>query len=153
MLEIQMVQVEDSVDGLGVDLTELEGDVDFLFDDQLIQDQRIFNVEEESSDLNENVQGMSDFTVLTNFVKKSCQKKANKHQGQVVWKFKKLLSAGLQITTFQLDQRVETLEENGGSDGNSSVAELEVRVETLETTVSGQEVRLNTTKSGLDGNL
>ena len=59
MLEIQMAQVEDDIDGLSVDLLELEGDVDFLFDDQLIQDQRIFNVEEESSVLSENVQGMT----------------------------------------------------------------------------------------------
>ena len=64
MLEIQMVQAEDDIDNLGLDLTELEGDVDFLFDDQLIQNQRIFNLEEESSVLNEDVQGMSDMTAL-----------------------------------------------------------------------------------------
>ena len=68
MLEIQMVQVEDDIDGLGVDLSELEGDVDFLFDDQLIQDQRIFNVEEESSDLSENVRGMAVNCKVLNFL-------------------------------------------------------------------------------------
>ena len=46
---------------------------------------------------------------------------------------------------------MDTLEENGGGDGNSSVAELEVRVETLETTVSDQEARLNAAESGLEG--
>ena len=46
---------------------------------------------------------------------------------------------------------MEVLEENGGDDGNSSVAELEVRVETLETTVSGQDIRLNATEGGLEG--
>ena len=46
---------------------------------------------------------------------------------------------------------MDTLEENGGDDGNSTVAELEVRVETLETTVSGQDARLNATESGLKG--
>ena len=46
---------------------------------------------------------------------------------------------------------MDTLEENGGDDGNSSVAELEVRVTTLETTVSGQDARLRATESGLEG--
>ena len=64
MLEIHMAQAEDDIDNLGMDLTELEGDVGFLFDDQLIQNQRIFNLEEESSVLNEDVQGMSDMTAL-----------------------------------------------------------------------------------------
>ena len=63
MLEIQMVQAENDIDNLELDLTELEGDVDFLFDDQLIQNQRIFNLEEESSVLNEDVQGMLDITI------------------------------------------------------------------------------------------
>ena len=37
-----------------------------------------------------------------------------------------------------LDERITVLEENGGSDGNSPVAELEVRVETLEQTTENQ---------------
>ena len=56
----------------------------------------------------------------------------------------------LKDTAAQLDFRVTTLEENGGS-GNSSVAELEVRVETLEVTVSDQETRLTSTESELEG--
>ena len=63
-----MVQAEDDIDNLGLDLTELEGDVNFLFDDQLIQNQRIFNLEEESSVLNEDVQGMSDMTAFAFYV-------------------------------------------------------------------------------------
>ena len=47
----------------------------------------------------------------------------------------------LKDTTAQLDFRVTTLEENGGS-GNSSVDELEERVEILEDTVSNHEARL-----------
>ena len=42
------------------------------------------------------------------------------------------------------------LEENGGS-GNSSVGELEVRVETLEVTVSDHETRLTVVESQLEG--
>ena len=43
-----------------------------------------------------------------------------------------------------LDFRVTSLEENGGGNGNSSVAELEVRVETLEGTAVDHETRLTT---------
>ena len=44
-----------------------------------------------------------------------------------------------------------TLEENGGDDGNISVAELEVRVETLEGTAADHETRLMTTESDIEG--
>ena len=44
-----------------------------------------------------------------------------------------------------------TLEENGGDDGNSSVAELEMRVETLEGTAADHETRISTTESDLTG--
>ena len=43
------------------------------------------------------------------------------------------------------------LEENGGSDGNSSVAELEVRVETLEGTAADHETRISTAESDVEG--
>ena len=45
------------------------------------------------------------------------------------------------------------LEENGGGDGNSSVAELEVRVETLEGTAADHESRISATESELTGSL
>ena len=50
-----------------------------------------------------------------------------------------IFTTDLQATTLALDFRVTVLEENGGSDGNSSVTELEVRVETLEGTVADHE--------------
>ena len=43
------------------------------------------------------------------------------------------------------------LEENGGNDGNSSVAELEVRVETLEGTAADHETRITTTETDVAG--
>ena len=43
------------------------------------------------------------------------------------------------------------LEENGGSDGNSSVAELEVRVETLEGTAADHEIRISAAELNIDG--
>ena len=52
-----------------------------------------------------------------------------------------------------LDFRVTALEENGGSDGNSSVAELEVRVEALEGTATDHETRLSTTEADIEGKI
>ena len=43
------------------------------------------------------------------------------------------------------------MEENGGGDGNSSVAELEVRVETLERTAEDHETRLTTAETDIEG--
>ena len=50
-----------------------------------------------------------------------------------------------------LDTRVVVLEENGGDDGNSSVAELEVRVETLEGTAADHETRLMAAETDIEG--
>ena len=50
-----------------------------------------------------------------------------------------------------LDFRVTVLEENGEGDGNSSVAELEVRVETLEGTAADHETRISTAELDIDG--
>ena len=58
---------------------------------------------------------------------------------------------GLQATTITLDFRVTALEENGGGDGNSSVAELVVRVETLEGTAADHETRIAATESDVTG--
>ena len=55
-------------------------------------------------------------------------------------------SAGLLATS-----TVTALEENGGSDGNSSVAELEVRVEALEGTAVDHETRFSTVDSDVSG--
>ena len=60
-------------------------------------------------------------------------------------------TVGLQDTTLALYFRVTALEENGGDDGNSSVAELEVRVETLEGTAADHETRISAAESGING--
>ena len=62
-----------------------------------------------------------------------------------------LCFTGLEDTTLALDFRVTALEENGGGDGNSSVAELEVRVETLEGTAADHETRISTAETDLTG--
>ena len=43
------------------------------------------------------------------------------------------------------------LEENGGGDGNSSVAELEVRVETLEGAAADHETRISAAELDIIG--
>ena len=50
-----------------------------------------------------------------------------------------------------LDFRVTALEENGGGDGNSSVAELEVRVEALEGTAADHETRISAAETDING--
>ena len=62
-----------------------------------------------------------------------------------------VIIVGLQDTTLDLESSVTVLEENGGSDGNSSVAELEVRVETLEGTAADHETRLTTAETDIEG--
>ena len=57
----------------------------------------------------------------------------------------------LDATTLSLDSRVTVLEENGGGDGNSSVAVLEVRVETLEGTAADHEARITATAVDING--
>ena len=50
-----------------------------------------------------------------------------------------------------LDWQVTVLEENGGGDGNSSVTELEVRVETLEAIAADHETRISAAESDING--
>ena len=61
--------------------------------------------------------------------------------------------ADIETTTLALDFRVTALEENGGSDGNSSVAELEMRVETLEGTAADHDTRLTAAETDINGKI
>ena len=51
VLEGQVVVIQDEV-------SDIETDVDFLFDEQIIQDERLLNLEEETSVINEEVEGL-----------------------------------------------------------------------------------------------
>ena len=55
------------------------------------------------------------------------------------------------LSNSDLDPRVVDLEENWGSDGNSSVAELEMRVETLEGTAADHESRITASEIDIEG--
>ena len=51
LLEMQVVEIEEDVTGLEVDLTELDENVDFLFDEQIIQDERLLELEQTSDEV------------------------------------------------------------------------------------------------------
>ena len=49
--------LDEDVTAFGVDLTELDESVDFLFDEQVIQDERIFTLEQTSIQITADVEG------------------------------------------------------------------------------------------------
>ena len=49
LLETQVTVIQDDVTDLEVNLMELQGDVNFLFDEQVIQDERLLNLEKTSN--------------------------------------------------------------------------------------------------------
>ena len=51
LLEIQVVEIEE-------DVTGLDQDVNFLFDEQVIQDARIFTLEQTSIEIDEQIEGI-----------------------------------------------------------------------------------------------
>ena len=124
-------------------MADLDEDVDFLFDEQIIQDERLFSLEQISIDVDEQLD-IIDGTLEGNKIHQITQRECRKN-------FWCIIIAGLQATTLALDLRVTVLEENGGSDGNTSVAELEVRVEILEGTADDHETRLSATESDVTG--
>ena len=62
-----------------------------------------------------------------------------------------MFTTDLKATTLGLNFRITFLEENGGGDGNSSVAELEVKVETLEGTAGDHEMRILAAETDSNG--
>ena len=57
LLEIQVVEIQEDVSGLDEDVTLLEGDVNFLFDETVIQDERLFTLEQTSIETTADVEG------------------------------------------------------------------------------------------------
>ena len=62
-----------------------------------------------------------------------------------------MFTTDLQDTTLALVFQVTVLEENRRDGGNSSVAELEVRVETPEGTAAGHGIRISAAESDING--
>ena len=52
-----MVEIGDDISDLEVDLTELDENVDFLFDEAVIQDERLFSLEQDTDVINQELEG------------------------------------------------------------------------------------------------
>ena len=57
LLEVEVEQIQDDVTGLNVCLTEVDENVDFLFDEQVIQDERLLNLETETEGIENEIEG------------------------------------------------------------------------------------------------
>ena len=64
LLEIQVVEIEEDVTGLSVDLTELDENVDFLFDETVIQDERLFSLEQETAEIQNDIISKFNWKIL-----------------------------------------------------------------------------------------
>ena len=135
LLEIQVVEIEE-------DVTGLDQDVNFLFEEQIIQDERLLNLEEEINIMDDELESEYSFTIKEHF-------KFSRLDLYLIWS--RIVSVGVLATTITLDFRVTAVEEAVGRGGNSTVAELEVRVETLEGTAADHETRISATESDLTG--
>ena len=51
ILEAQVVEIEDDITALSVGLMEVDENLDFLFDEQVIPDERLLNLEETSDEI------------------------------------------------------------------------------------------------------
>ena len=138
-IEEDLTWIEEDITVLGVGLAGLGEEVDFLFDEQVIQDERIFTLEQASIETNNEVM----YHLVMNY-------SFNERKAVDVVKIYCFIS-DLQNTTLALNFRVTALGDNGGGDGNSSVAELEVWVETLEEVTADHETRISASESELTG--
>ena len=57
-----MVVIQEDLTEVDEDVTGLDQDVNFLFDETVIQDERIYNLEEMSIEIDEEVQGRYPFS-------------------------------------------------------------------------------------------
>ena len=71
LLEVQVADLREDVTVVQVDVMELDQDVDFLFGEQLIQDERLLELEQisdevvvELAEINENIQGRNEYVVF-----------------------------------------------------------------------------------------
>ena len=64
LLEIQVLEIQEDLTEVDEDVTLLEGDVNFLFDEQVIQDERLLNLEETSVEIDEEVESEFYFHIF-----------------------------------------------------------------------------------------
>ena len=145
LLEVQMSEVREDLATTDENVEDLDQDVNFLFDEQVIQDERLFSLEQTANDVDDNLDLINEelegkFPTWNNRIR----------NGNLQY-YPYFDIVALQDTTLALDFRVTVLEKNGGGGGNSSVAELEVRVETLEGTADDHETRISAIESDVNG--
>ena len=58
------MEIQEDLTEVDQDVTLLEGDVNFLFDEQVIQDERLLNLEETSIEIDEEVESEFYFYIL-----------------------------------------------------------------------------------------
>ena len=169
---IQNVTIEERVALLEIQVGDIEGDIsvlmendNFLFDEQVIQDERLFSLEQDTDDIISELDIIEDdlesesFDIIGfTFIKLSFSNILCRSAGYNTYsRFPSNLTVytvlRLEDTTLALDFRVTALEENGGGDGNSSVAELEVRVDALEGTTADHETRISAAEVDINGHL
>ncbi len=153
----QNLTIEERVTILEAEMTEVFSDVgavmddvDFLFDEQFLQDQRLLNLEIETNDLDDEILRLDD-TI------EGCEEHITMYSFGIYfieWMNKQLSSCFtvLQIRTLSLENRVLILEENGGgSHDNSSIVDLEIRVTDLEIENADQAENIATNTHNLAG--
>ena len=58
LLEVQVADLREDVTVVQAGVVDLDEDVGFLFDEQVIQDERLLNLEETSIEIDEQVEGL-----------------------------------------------------------------------------------------------
>ena len=129
LLELQMMEVQEDMVEVQEEVMQLEDQTAFLSDEvvilgdtQVLQDQRIYDLEQETS-------GKVSYTQVYNLYF--------------------MAERVMLCSSSDLDDRVEILEENGGAGGN--VTALEKRVTVLEVTATNHEERLITAEADIEG--
>ena len=161
------ITIEERVALLEIQVADLDQDVNFLFDETVIQDEKLLNLEQETEEIDEQLVVINDElqSKFVQFIFVStvfcCSfpliiliflYEIGNINVELLLNIFFIYTIDLQDTTLALDFRVAVLEENGGDDGNSSVAELEVRVETLEGTAANHETKISAAEVDINGN-
>ena len=114
LLEIQVDEIEEDIIITRVDLTELEGDVNFLFDEQIIQDERLFTLEQTTDAINAELELIQTSILSLDFRVTVLEENGGDGNSSVA----------------ELEVRVEALE--------GTAADHETRISTAETHINGK---------------
>ena len=60
VLEIQITDIREDLTTIEENVTDLDEDVNFLFDETVLQDERLFSLEQDNDVINQEVEGQSE---------------------------------------------------------------------------------------------